>query len=166
MCVIQSRMRKNIQVIDLTEEDQQKLHAMSHKGTWKAREILHARILLMAHTHPQMTNEEVAQYLECGRETVRRVRDRYRKDGIEAALHDKPRSGAPRRLTGEEEATLVATMCTTPPDGHDHWTLQLLADHFEEETHKHIGTATVYRVEVRNEQKPWQKKGMGNSSLR
>ena len=33
-----------------------------------------------------------------------------------------------RKLEGEGEAHLVALTCSTPPEGHQRWTLRLLAD--------------------------------------
>jgi hypothetical protein len=45
-----------------------------------------------------------------------------------AAITERPRSGAPRRLTPDQEQVLVTLAYTDPPAGHPHWTLQLLAD--------------------------------------
>jgi hypothetical protein len=33
-----------------------------------------------------------------------------------------------RRIDGEAEARLVTLACSTPPDGRERWTLELLAD--------------------------------------
>ncbi len=49
-------------------------------------------------------------------------------EGMDAALYDKPRPGAPPKLTGAVEAHLTVLACSTPPDGKARWTLQLLAD--------------------------------------
>jgi hypothetical protein len=35
--------------------------------------------------------------------------------------------GAERKLSGKEEALLVATACSNPPEGRARWTLELLA---------------------------------------
>ena len=60
--------------------------------------------------------------------TLERLRQRACEAGIEAALHGQPRQHWPAsKYTGEVEAHLVATACSAPPDGHPHWTLQLLA---------------------------------------
>jgi transposase len=60
--------------------------------------------------------------------TLERLRQRACEAGIEAALHGQPRQQwPPSKYTGEVEAHLVAAACSTPPDGHGHWTLQLLA---------------------------------------
>ena len=47
-------------------------------------------------------------------------------------LTDEQRPQPPRPdkrvLDGAAEAKLTMLACSTPPDGHDHWTLDLLAD--------------------------------------
>jgi len=40
----------------------------------------------------------------------------------------RPRPGGQRKLTGKQEAHLIAVACTPAPSGQPHWTLQLLAD--------------------------------------
>jgi hypothetical protein len=39
------------------------------------------------------------------------------KGNLERALSEEPRPGAERKLTGREEAMLVATACAKPPAG-------------------------------------------------
>ena len=46
---------------------------------------------------------------------------------LEAALNEEPRPGGERKLTGKQEALLVATACSAPPKGRKRWTLELLA---------------------------------------
>ena len=43
-------------------------------------------------------------------------------------MSEELRPGAERKLTGKEEALLVATACAKPPAGRKRWTLTLLAD--------------------------------------
>jgi len=42
-------------------------------------------------------------------------------------LSDKKQQRHRHALTGEQAAHLIAVACTPVPDGHDHWTLWLLA---------------------------------------
>jgi hypothetical protein len=46
------------------------------------------------------------------------------------ALTDRPQPPRPhkRKIDGRAEARLVTLACSTPPDGRESWTLQLLAD--------------------------------------
>ena len=57
------------------------------------------------------------------------MRQRFVEEGLESALNPKPRTGhRPKKLDGAGEAFLVATACSSPPEGRAEWTLQLLAD--------------------------------------
>ena len=40
---------------------------------------------------------------------------------------EETRPGAPRKLSGKKTALLVAAACSSPPQGHKRWTLDLLA---------------------------------------
>jgi hypothetical protein len=62
------------------------------------------------------------------RATVERVRKRFVEGNLDRALTDAKRPGGVRKLNGKQEALLVATACSTPPDGRARWTMQLLAD--------------------------------------
>jgi len=74
-----------------------------------------------------------------------------------AALSEEPRRGAERKLTGREEALLVATACSKPPPGCARWTLKLLASAFVELTeHETLSPATVGRRLAENHLKPWR----------
>ena len=56
------------------------------------------------------------------------MRRRFVEEGLEAAINDRPRSGRERKLSGRQEAHLVAIACSNAPEGHTNWTLQLLAN--------------------------------------
>jgi hypothetical protein len=56
------------------------------------------------------------------------VRRRFLSGGLQAALYDKGRPGAPPKFTGEVEARLTMLACSEPPEGAARWTLRLLAD--------------------------------------
>ena len=58
--------------------------------------------------------------------TIYRTKRRFVEGNLEAALSEEPRPAA-RKLTGKEEALLVATACSKPPEGRARWTLELLA---------------------------------------
>ena len=57
---------------------------------------------------------------------VRRIRLRFLRSGLKAAIHERPRSGAPK-LTMEQKTALIALACSKPPEGHPRWTMRLLA---------------------------------------
>ncbi len=74
------------------------------------------------------------------------------------ALSEEPRPGAGRKLNGREEALLIATACSSPPEGRARWTLELLADALVRLTeHDSLSRETVRRRLAENELKPWRK---------
>ncbi|BCH12629.1 hypothetical protein MesoLj131c_68870 (plasmid) [Mesorhizobium sp. 131-3-5] len=93
-----------------------------------------------------------------GGSTVYRTKRRFVEMGLEAALSEEPRAGAQRKLTGKEEALLVATACSSPPPGRARWTLELLAGEFVKLTdHQELSRETVRRRLADNDLKPWRK---------
>lgn len=114
--------------VALTEEQRQILRRLTHVGRESARKITRARILLKASEGE--ANQKIADALDVGVATVERVRRQFSTDGLDAAMERKPQPARPqkRRLDGDGEAKLVMLACSKAPDGHDHWTLDLLAE--------------------------------------
>jgi len=80
--------------------------------------------------------------------TVQRVRQRFVDDGLDVALHPRPR---PRRrlplVDGAAEAQLVTLACSQPPEGTARWTLRLLAEKLVELAFvEHVSHETVRQV--------------------
>ena len=61
-------------------------------------------------------------------QTVRNWRKHFVEESFPAVLQERPRPGAQPKLSEKAEATLVAWACSDPPQGREHWTMQLLAD--------------------------------------
>ena len=118
-------MRKRY-VVNLTDDERTTLRDLVRKGTVAARKLTRAHILL--HADEDVADQAIADALHVGRATVERIRKRFVEGGVDGALTDQPRPGGQRKLDGKAEATLVAWACSTPPDDHTHWTMQLLAD--------------------------------------
>ena len=112
-------------VVDLSEEEREQLHRIISRGKVSAREAARARVLLKA--DEGLTDEQVAGALDLGSATVGRIRQRFVEEGLEAALHDKARPGQARKLSGKQEAHVIALACSEPPAGHARWSLRLLA---------------------------------------
>lgn len=113
-------------IVDLTEAERQQLLNLVKKGKLSARKLNRAHILLQA--ADGATDDAIAAALHVGRATVQRIRKRFVEGNLDWALNEKQRPGARRKLDGKQEAFLVATACSTPPEGRDRWTMQLLAD--------------------------------------
>jgi hypothetical protein len=68
--------------------------------------------------------------LDVGNTTIYRVRKAFVEGGLEQALARKKRGTppTPRIIDGRTEARLIQLACSTPPEGRNRWTMQLLAD--------------------------------------
>ncbi len=119
-------MRKKVYVVELTDGERQELTTLIHAGTTRARMVNRAQILL--HASEGKADKEVAAALHTSESTVGRIRKRFVEDGLHGALHEVVRPGGARKLSGEQEAHLVALACSDPPQGRGEWTMQLLAD--------------------------------------
>ena len=86
------------------------------------------RALALLRADEGMSDPKIAEAISMNADTVARVRKRFVEEGLESALNERPRPGQKRKLDGRQEAHLVAVACSDPPEGHTHWTLQLLAD--------------------------------------
>src|ERR671927_1303768 len=143
--------------VELGELERGELRAMLSGGKHAARKLKRAQILLAADAG--VADETIAISLDVGVSTVSRVKRRFVEGGVERALDAEPRPGAARKLTGEEEALLVATACSRPPEGCARWTLELLAGEMVRLTaHERLSRETVRRRLAENELKPWREK--------
>ena len=118
-------MPKKIYRITLNEEEHQSLEKMMRKGKIGARQMKRAMILLKA--NEGLTDPQIMAALNVSRPCVERIRKRFVLGGMEKALNEDPRPGQRRKLDGRAEAILIATACSQVPEGHEHWTLRLLA---------------------------------------
>lgn len=113
-------------LVKLKEKDRTRLHQLMSKGTTKARTLNRCRILMLA--DKGKSDSEIMDVLGSARNTVRQVRQRYVKEGMEAAIQERRRSGAPKKFSGKQLAQITALACSKAPEGRSRWSLRLLAD--------------------------------------
>jgi transposase len=132
-------------VVQLSTHQRSQLYALIQKGNAPVRTIRRAHTLLLAdEEQPAAT---IAAMLHTSAMTVTLTCKQYLTAGLEAALYDRPRPGARRKLDGRQEAHLVALACSAPPAGRERWSLRLLADRVVElGIVEHLSYATVRRV--------------------
>ena len=80
-----------------------------------------------AQDRPGLACTQVAQALDVVDGTVYRIKRRFAEDGVDGALKDRFQAHRHRKLDDRGEAHLIALACSPAPEGHDHWTLRLLA---------------------------------------
>ena len=142
--------------VELSEVERQELKALLSGGNHSARKLKRAQILLAADAGAG--DEEIARSVGVGGSTVYRTKRRFVLGNLEAALSEASRPGAARKLSGKEEALLVATACAKPPAGRARWTLELLADEMVTLTeHGELSRETVRRRLAENDLKPWRR---------
>ena len=128
--------RKRNNPVSLSGEDRGSLEGLIAGGRAPARRLTHARILLKADEGEDAPEQawpdtRIADALQISRSTVARVRERFAREGLEAALvHRRPKATKPRKLDGEQEAHLIALACSEPPKGRKRWSVRLLAERF------------------------------------
>lgn len=115
-------------IVTLNEAERDELTQLINKGKGAARKLLHARILLKADTSVGWTDQDIAEALEVSLSTIERVRERFVEAGLAAALdRQPPKRVYQRKLDGDQEAHLVALVCSPAPEDRGRWTLKLLA---------------------------------------
>jgi transposase len=122
--------RKKLHIVGLNEQEREELKQYLRKGKSSARSLTRARILLLA--DKGRDDEMIAETLKVSKSTVSRIRTRYCESGLDFALHEKARSGAPPKIDGRIEAQLTLLACSEPPDGRSKWTVRLLTDRLVE----------------------------------
>ena len=95
--------------VELSQAEHDELTAMLGGGKHAARKLKRAQILLAA--DQGCRDEEIARTVRVGVSTVGRTKRHFVEGNLERALSEEPRPGAERKLTGKEEALLVATAC-------------------------------------------------------
>ncbi len=122
--------------VNLSDDERQILQAVVQKGKSAARSQTRARILLKAAGGSR--DKDIIDALNVSPSMVAKTRQRCVKEGPEAALKDHPRPGK-------------------APDGHNHWTLRLLADKVVELNYADSCSYETIRQLLKNTLKPWQK---------
>ena len=142
--------------VELSQTERAELTAILSGGKHAARKVKRAQILLAADAGAG--DDDIASNVGVGGSTIYRTKQRFVLGNLEAALSEQPRPGAARKLAGKEEALLVATACSKPPQGRARWTLELLAGKLVSLTeHDSISRETVRRRLAENDLKPWRK---------
>jgi hypothetical protein len=127
----------------LSNRDRKALAQWRSKGLRQARTVNRAHIL--AALDEKVPEGMICRVLGVGRTAIWRTRAAYLEGGLEYALRDAPRPGAPRRYQTKVEAEIAALSCSAPPVGAKRWTLVLL----EQEARRRPGIEDISRETIR-----------------
>lgn len=112
--------------VHLTDDQCNALKTLLSKGRHAARQLKHAQILLLS--DHQQEGTAIAAMVGVVPQTVYNVCQRFVQDGLNAALQERARPGAPPKLDAKGEACAIAIACSDAPAGRKHWTMQMIAD--------------------------------------
>ena len=136
--------------VKLSTAQREVLKKLISSGTIKVRAYKRARVLLRSDQNRAggaKPGSQIAEEVDLSLATVQRVRRQFVAHGLEAALSEKPRAGAPRKFSERDRAKITALACAQPPQGHARWTLRLLAEKMVElELVESISHDTVDKV--------------------
>ena len=135
-------------VIELNEEERQRLHTLAHARTGKRHEALRAQAILLA--AQGVPNRQIAHQVGLHFNAVGKTRARFVLERL-GALQDRPRSGRKPTVPAEVKRRIV-TEVTQPPPGLARWSVRTMA------AHQGVSKATVQRLWAKNELKPHRTK--------
>jgi transposase len=132
-------------LVNLTDDQRTELTERLEREALTGRQRRRFEILWRADRG--QTDDQIATATGAGRSTVERTRKWFAREGLNAALSDKPRGGAPAKLDGKQEAMIVALACSEAPQGQARGTARLLAHRVVElEVVESISESSVRRV--------------------
>ena len=124
-------MRKKY-IVELTSKERNCLEAVINAGRMAAHQRKHSQMLLKADQGPQgpgWSDIKIAEAFDCHRTTVENLRKRFVEHGLDKAMdHGNRGSYRAKKFDGVAEAHLIATACSSAPEGRNRWTVRLLAD--------------------------------------
>ena len=137
--------------VTLTEEERDRLEALTRSGKTAASKFVHARALLLCDAGPHgrpWKVADVAEALGVSPRTIEHLKERFVEEGIEAALERKPRAKPPKiTFDGAFDARLTALACSPAPAGRARWTVRLLAEKVVElKIAPKVSTMSVHRA--------------------
>ena len=130
---------------------------MLRRGRESARVLRRASILRQLDQGQQIT--QIAGNLGVVRKTVRTIARRYQQEGLESALHEKPRPGKARALDVNQSQRIIALVCGPPPAGQARWSVRLIAEEaVKRKLVSKVGRETIRILLQGHELKPWREK--------
>lgn len=143
--------------VRLSRKDRQLVAEMLRRGRESARVLRRASILRQLDRGQKIT--QIAGNLGVVRKTVRTIARRYQQEGLESALHEKPRPGKARALDVNQSQRIIAMVCGSPPAGMARWSVRLIAEEsVKRKLASKVGRETIRILLQSHDLKPWREK--------
>lgn len=111
--------------LHLSEDERTHVEVFVRRGKANARTLTRAHVLLKC--DDGWSNSKITEAFAISEQTIRNARQRYADGGVQAVLTDKRQERRRQALTDGQAARVIAIACSEVPDGHDHWTVRMLA---------------------------------------
>ena len=126
--------RKQEYKVELTGEQRAELNRVNVSKSKKISAEVKTRAKVLLHLDEFGENplkpDACAKKCKLHRETVYSLRKQFVKEGFEVTLYRKKRETppVPPKVTGDVEAHIIATACSSAPEGKSKWTLSMIAN--------------------------------------
>jgi putative transposase len=145
--------------IDVTPKDQKELASMLGGGLQQVRVVLRALALLQL--AKGASAPRISEIVPLTSQAVRTIARRYQQGGLESALFEKQRPGAPAVLDDAQKQRIIAMVCSNPPEGRARWTVRLVAQEaVKRRLVPRVGRETVRILLLDHDLKPWREKNV------
>jgi transposase len=144
--------------LKLGERERHQISSMLTKGRESARVL--RRAMILRQLDEGQTGAQVARNVGVARKTVRTIARRFEEEGLESALHEKPRPGkAPALDTGQNQR-VIAMVCS-PPEGQARWSVRLIAtEAVKRKLVSAVSRETIRLLLQNHDLKPWREKNV------
>lgn len=119
-------MARTAKQLKLSDSELTRLDKVLEESKPGSQNYKRARVLKDLHDGDSYYH--ICIYVEVSLATISNIKRRYFEGGLEHALFELPRTGAPIRISPLDEDAIILLASTAPPEGHARWTLRLLAD--------------------------------------
>jgi len=120
--------------VKLTEEERKYLEKIKRTSKEEARKVKRAEIILLSASGT--TDFKIKKMLNVHRASVKNCLDKCVNMGVEAALKDLPRNGAPQEIPDEDRTWIISEACKSPLEldyPYTLWTYNLLRSHIKKQ---------------------------------
>ena len=148
--------------VKLSQGDEKEIKELLRRGIQSVRVVRRAQALRLLATG--QTPPQVAPNVGLNAKTVREIGWRYREQGLERALFERPRPGAVPRFSAAQRQQVIAMVCAPAPEGRERWTVRLIAEEaVKRKLVAGIGRETIRVLLQNHEMKPWREKNVVRS---
>ena len=145
--------------IQLGKKERHQITTMLAKGRESARVL--RRAMILRQLDEGQTGAQVARNVGVARKTVRTIARRYQAEGLESAIHEKPRPGKTPALDAGQNQRVIAMVCSPPPDGQARWSVRLIAtEAVKRKLVPPVSRETIRLLLQNHDLKPWREKNV------